>query len=439
MRKASKRLVSVFLCVVVMLSVMISEVSAASYSTQDITAKIEEYLNGKIDTKCPSGTTCWIFSRDLSYYIFGNSITFPSGTDAEYYLESKGNDYEQIGQVKNCDTQAVANLLKNALPGDVIQYASSFTNPYHTCIVKSISNSEIVIVEAATTNSVYYYRTRTIGLDADSIGKWDSNDLTRCGFGTFNSSSYGMTLYRYKNVSSEIDGWVTVSTNEVSCNEEYLKDTETLTQVSSNGEQIIISITNSYIIDNDKCRFLETDEEHYGRSAFHVKFSDGGDRIFHFLVKSFYDPNTEMHFKSFKKDVIYSFAEGGFGHWGTIYGFEGTMGKCNMDIKVSGNTITATIDIPETLNGEVLVFDYKNLEIYETDLQIPYASPPADSQPGEETFVDKIVGFFASIASFFKRLFTGKLFGLSINSVGNESIYHTAFDGINNKLIYYSK
>ncbi len=194
-----KKFVIAIISVLVMLSAFSLGANAATYYSSNITSSIDSYLSGKIDTKCPSGTTCWVFSRNLSYHLFGD-ITFPSGTGGLYYLTNKGNDYNQVGQVVNCSTSSVVSLLKQALPGDVIQYKSSYTNPQHTCIVKNVTDSEITICEAITTDGVYYYRIRTIALTTTGVESWNSSNPSRCGFGKFNSSGYGMTIYRYKNV-----------------------------------------------------------------------------------------------------------------------------------------------------------------------------------------------------------------------------------------------
>lgn len=167
--------------------------AAEIYKPSEIAQKIETYMQGKINSPCPDSYSCWYFSRDISYYLFGKSIKFPNGP-YRYTLTELGNNYYQVGQVKNhCSGNDVYILLKNAVAGDVIQYRSTWASFQHTCIVADVTDSGIKIVEATTSGKgYYYYNSRT--------ESFESIKESRSGFGQFNSESYGMTLYRYKNV-----------------------------------------------------------------------------------------------------------------------------------------------------------------------------------------------------------------------------------------------
>lgn len=168
-------------------------IEASAATNASITEKLNT-LRGKtgfkVDTK--SGKNCWKFCDAVAKEIFGAGINKQKATDNACIEWKSGNFIKISDTLKNPTNTQVANLLRLARPGDVIQYTSSYTKPYHTAMIYSVSSKQVVIYHSTRTNGVYY--ARDLKVDLAKI----ANTL-----GSFSGSGCGITLYRYKKYDNE--------------------------------------------------------------------------------------------------------------------------------------------------------------------------------------------------------------------------------------------
>ena len=169
-----KRLLALLLAVLVVSSFL--TIGAAAVTTDEVVAKLDNIMT---QSEFKPGYTggrwgqddCWVFANAVSQQLFNEGI--PNGP-SEYLLTNIANypNWSHTG-TKTASNDSVLEFLKQAQPGDVLQFKSTAAPWQHTSMVYNVTNSTI---------SIYEFRNPTRGVVlavervAVGIGVMDGDD-----------------------------------------------------------------------------------------------------------------------------------------------------------------------------------------------------------------------------------------------------------------------
>ena len=173
-------------CLTILLLFAMVPVSLAASPADAVTARLEqisqtEPYRGASYTAFNNqgmGSGCYAFLYAVSRELFGVGI--PSQASATR-LES--NDYWACVAVANNNNSAVRNLLRNTQPGDLLQYKSSYTNPYHIVMVYAVNDDSISVYHSTSSEGAHI-----------STYDWDTV-VGPGGLGDFSAAGCGISAY----------------------------------------------------------------------------------------------------------------------------------------------------------------------------------------------------------------------------------------------------
>ena len=194
-----KRLLALLLAVLVVSS-FLTIGAAAAVTTDEVVAKLDNIMT---QSEFKPGYTggrwgqddCWVFANAVSQQLFNEGI--PNGPSG-YLLTNIANypNWSHTG-TKTASNDSVLEFLKQAQPGDVLQFKSTAATWQHTSMVYNVS---------ASTISIYEFRnpTRGVVLRTFNFNTLTSNPnlFSDSGVGDFSNSSYGLSIYRHNSVGS---------------------------------------------------------------------------------------------------------------------------------------------------------------------------------------------------------------------------------------------
>ena len=193
-----KRLWSILFCLAMIFATI--PANAAS-STSDISSRLLKIsqTSGYTEGTSYGGGGCWNFVNAVSKALFG--VAIPSGTSGQYYLlgAAENKAWDKIGTCTGGSgaNSAVLDLLKQAQPGDIIQYRNDVTGyknqdnkmvyQQHTALIYAVSDSGISIYDHASSVKI-----RTSAWS--HLFSWNNGN----GIGNFETglSNSGLSLYR---------------------------------------------------------------------------------------------------------------------------------------------------------------------------------------------------------------------------------------------------
>lgn len=193
-----KRLWSILFCLAMIFATI--PANAAS-STSDISSRLLKIsqTSGYTEGTSYGGGGCWNFVNAISKALFG--VAIPSGTSGQYYLlgAAENKAWDKIGTCTGGSgaNSAVLDLLKQAQPGDIIQYRNDVTGyknqdnkmvyQQHTALIYAVSDSGISIYDHASSVKI-----RTSAWS--HLFSWNNGN----GIGNFETglSNSGLSLYR---------------------------------------------------------------------------------------------------------------------------------------------------------------------------------------------------------------------------------------------------
>ncbi len=149
-----------------------------------------------------SNCSCKEFADAVSKKLFGTKIG--SLTNTPYVLNTA--DYNCVATVKNTSKSKLVNLLKKAKPGDVIQYKSGYTNPFHTAVIFSVSDNGMKVLNTRTIGGKYYVK-----LDSMS---WSNITSSWPGIGSISGYGRGLSLYHSKKYNALYEDKATATLNK---------------------------------------------------------------------------------------------------------------------------------------------------------------------------------------------------------------------------------
>ena len=194
-----KRLLALLLAVLVVSSFL--TIGAAAVTTDEVVAKLDNIMT---QSEFKPGYTggrwgqddCWVFANAVSQQLFNEGI--PNGPSG-YLLTNIANypNWSHTG-TKTASNDSVLEFLKQAQPGDVLQFKSTAATWQHTSMVYNVTNSTI---------SIYEFRnpTRGVVLRTFNFNTLTSNPnlFSESGVGDYSAnSSYGLSIYRHNSVGS---------------------------------------------------------------------------------------------------------------------------------------------------------------------------------------------------------------------------------------------
>jgi len=178
-----KRLLQLFSAVLVVSCFLTSTTFAVSSTTEieNRLAQIIQVAKYKPGSSAFGVNGCWRFVNSVSNILFG--INIPAGPNG-YKLDGGKGYWSCVDYAydENATNAAVAQVLKGARPGDIIQYRCSWANWQHTAMIYSNNGSSVTIYDFA--NSRVYKRDAVLDNLPNTIGDFDGK------------AGYGITLYR---------------------------------------------------------------------------------------------------------------------------------------------------------------------------------------------------------------------------------------------------
>lgn len=177
-----KKIVALFLVIVTMMSLIPVSLAAGPANVNGIAVdhalSLSQFAMGKYKKSGP----CWSFVNDLAKEVYGVGIG--SIGDNKYTLNN-GANWTLVAQKSGVQSQnSIAAILKQAQPGDVVQYKNSFTKPQHTLIIEKVTSSSVIIYEALSSTGIQRRELKFSSLDG-SLGKFDA-------------AVHGISIYRCK-------------------------------------------------------------------------------------------------------------------------------------------------------------------------------------------------------------------------------------------------
>lgn len=196
-----KRIICIVLVLAIMATTLAYNVFAVS-PISEIEARLNQisasqnYAPGKHNPK----NYCWNFVNAVSTALFG--VFIPNRPDG-YSLNGASNYWYLVDTVRdaNATNANVANLLKLAQAGDVIQFRCQEASWQHTAMIYSTNANGITIYDSAPPGDVGYQVVRkyTCSWNQIASGFWSYP----AGLGTFEDkgtrrghTGYGLSLYR---------------------------------------------------------------------------------------------------------------------------------------------------------------------------------------------------------------------------------------------------
>ena len=252
------RAIGLFFLIVFILSpsVHLLGTSASAASREEVVLKLETTRNVsgfRVGDRSTDEGGCWRFVNAVCVRVFGTGI--PSGTGGKYRLTHAGssNDWNLVDKTYNGATATNNNivaLLKQANPGDIIQYRNSLTKPQHTAIVFDVTNNSITIYDQTTPNGVQlnqYLWTNVVG--KSGLGIFDLADTSH-GISLYSYSGYQRNTGNELNFSIKGHSNITLNTARVDASCSY-----TGTRPSSVGVYLGTSSSNMIKKDSDIVSF----------------------------------------------------------------------------------------------------------------------------------------------------------------------------------------
>ena len=180
---------------------------AAGIDQSTLSTRIADFIK-----KYPNGNTsfgkdgCWRYANAFSNAVFGEGIPNQTG---DYNLKGAlGNWYVVEQAASGPSASKIVSVLKQAQPGDLIQYKSSHATYSHTVMVVSASSSGITFRHSSGGKVSSTTLTFANATDkAEHAVKYDTNNeehKKNCSWGKWPfdgfacSNKYGLTLYRNK-------------------------------------------------------------------------------------------------------------------------------------------------------------------------------------------------------------------------------------------------
>lgn len=183
----------ILLCVVIMISALPTIPQTFASASEKVGDKLENMTSqrGYIPNQA-SNCSCKVFADSVSKKLFGT--TTGSLTSIPYKIST--SDYTCVGTLTGLGAThgQLVKLLKKARPGDVVQYKSSYTNPYHTAVIYSVSDEALTLYNSRTENGIY-----KVKLDRMS---WNSLSSSWPGIGSISGGTRGLSLYHSKKYES---------------------------------------------------------------------------------------------------------------------------------------------------------------------------------------------------------------------------------------------
>ena len=212
MKKFSHRLTSILLVLLLVIGIVPMASVQVSAKADILTAisnlqKTSGYSNGSEK----SGGYCWWFIYYVSCKLFGSNAGIPSqksvnganialnmavtSTSGNDRNGDKKPDWSQIGatlqstNTKKITSAEVQALLKQAKPGDIIQYKSSSATSQHTAMISNLTKDKITIYESAGFKEAPKGK-QIVGTTTTPWGSVCTK------LGSFDKTGYGISLYR---------------------------------------------------------------------------------------------------------------------------------------------------------------------------------------------------------------------------------------------------
>ena len=194
----TKRLLALLLAVMVVASCL--TIGAAAVTTNEVVTKLDnimtqsEYEPGYTGGRWGQND-CWVFVNAVSQQLFNEGA--PTGTSG-YLLTNIANhpNWSLVG-TRTASNDSVLELLKQAIPGDILQFKSTAATWQHTSMVYNVTESTISIYEFRNPESGVTLRTFNFNTLTNNPNLFSSS-----GVGSFTSSSYGLSIYRHNSVDS---------------------------------------------------------------------------------------------------------------------------------------------------------------------------------------------------------------------------------------------
>ena len=155
-----KRLWIILFCLTMIFATIPANAASSSSDISSRLLKISQ-TSGYMEGTSYGGGGCWNFVNAVSKALFG--VAIPSGTSGQYYLlgAAENKAWDKIGTCTGGSgaNSAVLDLLKQAQPGDIIQYRNDVTGyknqdnkmvyQQHTALIYAVSDSGISIMMLA--------------------------------------------------------------------------------------------------------------------------------------------------------------------------------------------------------------------------------------------------------------------------------------------------
>ena len=128
-------------------------------------------------------TGCYAFLHEVSMQLFGVAIPTQAVNEYGYKtLLNPNSDWDEIGATLGGNA-AVLALLRQAQPGDLIQYKSTFTDLQHIAMIYAVSEDGITLYDNTSGRGV-------------QISSFSWGECLEYGLGDFSPEGYGLSLYR---------------------------------------------------------------------------------------------------------------------------------------------------------------------------------------------------------------------------------------------------
>ena len=189
---------------------MFSASAVTAYEILDKLAIIDSegfYSDGFGNLK--PGTTgvpanCWQYVKRLSTYCFGASVSPPSSSKPNYLSGSTLHSYYRVcAAITNCGFDRVIELLKLSQPGDLVGF-------YNNRVDSSDGHIFFIGNNSGERVTVYQEYSGVVHKDVFELTNAGMEKLFSPGYsggGHFNSTSYGLALFRCSNRTGQSD-WV---------------------------------------------------------------------------------------------------------------------------------------------------------------------------------------------------------------------------------------